>query len=153
MRSSVAALVLLLASSATASEPLTFERDVRPIFRVHCFDCHGATEKYEGGLDLRPVRFLLRGGEHGPTIVPGDAKASLLLERIRQGEMPPGDVKVSAEEIATLERWINAGARTARPESATIGPGVGVSAEDRTFWSFLPIERHEPPGELTESQS
>ena len=39
---------------------LTFEKDIRPIFRAHCFDCHGATEEMKGNLDLRLVRFLLQ---------------------------------------------------------------------------------------------
>ena len=153
MGTSLAYLCAAIASSAAASEPLTFERDIRPIFRVHCFDCHGATEKLEGGLDLRLVRSLRRGGEGGPAIVPGDAKGSLLLGRIRRGEMPPGDAKVSAEEIRILERWIKAGAKTARPEPKTIGPGVGVSTEERAFWSFLPIKRRQPPGESAKSRS
>ncbi|MGC6444157.1 MAG: hypothetical protein ACON4H_15995, partial [Rubripirellula sp.] len=46
-------------SSITAEEAtLSYERDIRPIFRAHCFDCHGATEEIEGGLDLRLVRFM-----------------------------------------------------------------------------------------------
>ncbi len=144
---------IALASPIGASEALTFERDVRPIFRAHCFDCHGATEELKGGLDLRLVRFLRRGGEQGPAIVPGDATRSRLLGRIRRGEMPPGDAKVSAEEIAILERWINAGAKTARPEPEAIGPGVGVSEEERAFWSFRPIERSPAPGPSTETRS
>ena len=150
MRSSIASLFVAVASSAMASEPLTFERDIRPIFRAHCFDCHGATEEREGGLDLRLVRFLRRGGENGPAIVPGNSRESRLIGRIRRGEMPPGDAKVSAEEIAILERWVDAGAKTARPEPETIGPGVGVSAEERAFWSFQPIERRNPPGTPSE---
>ena len=45
-------------ASATQSivEP-TFEAEVRPIFRAYCFDCHGATDEKEGGLDLRLVKF------------------------------------------------------------------------------------------------
>ena len=41
--------------SAAPSETLTFEADIRPIFREHCFDCHGATNGFEGGLDLRQL--------------------------------------------------------------------------------------------------
>ena len=153
LRLPIVALLLTFAPSVIASDSLTFERDVRPIFRAHCFDCHGATEELKGNLDLRLVRFLQRGGKRGPAIRPGDASGSLLIERVRRGEMPPGDAKVSAEEIALLERWINAGAQTARPEPKSIGPGVGVSAEDRAFWSFLPIEHRQPPASTAEHES
>ena len=146
-------LLALPRTLAGADESLTFERDVRPILREHCFDCHGATEEHEAGLDLRLVKFLLRGGESGSAIVVGDADESLLLRRVREGEMPPGDVKVPAAEVDILERWINEGAPTARPEPETIGPGVGVSAEEREFWSFLPIRRRSPPTRTADSRS
>lgn len=78
--------LLLGAPAACADEParsLTFEADIRPIFRAHCFDCHGATDEKQGGLDLRLVRFQLTGGESGPALVPGQPGESHLLERIR----------------------------------------------------------------------
>ena len=70
-----------------------FERDVRPILREYCLDCHGATEKHEGGLDLRLVRFMAKGGESGTAIVPGKADESLLIQRIESEEMPPGETR------------------------------------------------------------
>ncbi len=118
-----------------------FEADIRPILRAHCFDCHGATDGKEGGLDLRLVRFQSAGGESGPAIVPGDPENSYLLARIRAGEMPPNGEKVPPKEIETIARWIAAGARTARPEPDSIAPGLGITAEERSWWSFQPIER------------
>ena len=128
-------------SVAVEPEALTFEQHIRPIFRTHCYDCHGATEELRGALDLRLVRFLQRGGDSGPAIVPGTPDESFLLVRLRAGEMPPGDKKVSGPEIALIERWITAGAKTARPEPESIGPGLGITAEERNFWSFQPIRR------------
>jgi len=132
-------------SRAPAGEPLTFEKDVRPIFRAHCFDCHGANEEKEGGLDLRLVRFMAKGGESGPAVAPGDVASSHLLARIEAGEMPPGPVKVSAEERAVLERWVAEGAKTGRPEPETLPPGLGIAPEERAFWSFEPIRRPAAP--------
>ena len=40
--------------SSSAADVLTYEQHIRPIFRAHCFDCHGATEDLEGNLDLLP---------------------------------------------------------------------------------------------------
>lgn len=124
---------------------LTFEKDIRPIFRAHCFDCHGATEELEGGLDLRLVRFLEKGGDSGAAIVRGNAEQSYLLERIVSGEMPPGDARVPEHEVAILKQWLEQGANTARPEPESIGPGLGVTQEERSFWSFQPIRRPEVP--------
>lgn len=128
-------------ASAASATPPTYERDIRPIFRAHCFDCHGATDELKGGLDLRLVRFLQKGGESGPAISPGQPNESFLVERIRSGEMPPGEGTVPEDEIAIIEAWIAAGAKTARSEPESIGPGLGITEEERSFWSFQPIRR------------
>ena len=44
------------ASPARAADAPTFEADVRPILKAHCFQCHGEEAKPKGGLDLRLVR-------------------------------------------------------------------------------------------------
>jgi hypothetical protein len=144
-------LLVFVGSPAGATEPnaLTFEQDIRPLFRAHCYDCHGASEDVEGGLDLRLVRFIREGGDSGPAIGDGSPDDSLLLERVRHGEMPPGQTRLAADELATLERWITAGAPTARPEPETIGPGLGITPEERSFWSFQPIQRPSLPPQTT----
>ena len=142
------ATVLLFPVSLLATDdaqPLTFEKDVRPVFRAHCYDCHGATEDVKGGLDLRLVRFMQKGGESGAVIAPGLPGDSYLLDRLKNGEMPPGEHAVPEAEIQIIERWIAAGAKTARPEPESIPSGLGLSLEERSFWSFQPIHRPEVP--------
>src|SRR5262245_33014907 len=110
------ALVIVLTCGALHAEAphtaLTFEVDVRPILRTHCFGCHGATSEKKGGLDLRLVRSQVAGGDSGPAIAPNDPDASYLVERIRSGEMPPSGEKLSPREIETVVRWIAGGAKT-----------------------------------------
>ena len=137
-------LVVVVFSSLACGADLTMERDIRPIFKEHCYDCHGATKDVEGGLDLRLVRFMQRGGESGPAIVAGKPDESYLLQRITSGEMPPSGKKVPAEQIAVLERWISAGAPTSRPEPETLDEGLGITPEERAFWSLQPIARPTP---------
>jgi len=123
----------------------TFEKDVWPIFRAHCFDCHGATDDLQGGLDLRLVRFMLQGGDSGTAVLAGKPGESLLLERIQSGEMPPGESSVPQHEMAVIKEWIAQGAKTARPEPESIGPGIGITPEERAFWSFQPVTRPDVP--------
>lgn len=134
-----------LAESASPKTSLTFEKDIRPILRAHCLDCHGATETHEGALDLRLVRFIQKGGDSGTSLVVGKPEESLLLQRIESGEMPPGEGKVSAAEIKILKEWIAAGAPTARPEPETIGPGLPILPEERAWWAYQPLQRPEIP--------
>src|SRR6266849_5512510 len=53
--------VLFASAPVVAAAPPTFEKDIRPILKAHCFDCHGEGEKLKGGLDLRLQRLMPRG--------------------------------------------------------------------------------------------
>jgi hypothetical protein len=151
--SSLLAVGLFLAAGrAPAAEPVTFERHVRPILKAYCLDCHGAGEKMPGGLDLRLRRFAVAGGESGPAVVPKEPGKSLLLERMKSGEMPPGEKKVPAEQIAVIEKWIAAGAPTLRDEPAMLPPGLGITAEERAYWFYQPLRRPAVP-EVTGAKS
>ncbi len=139
-------VVLAAAGTRNDGAKPTFERDVRPILKTHCFQCHGEGGNRQGNLDLRLRRFMLAGGDSGPAIQPGKPKTSLLLARIHSGEMPPGNKShMSKAEVAAIERWITAGAPTARPEPETLGPALQITPEERAFWSFQPIRRPTPP--------
>ncbi len=139
------AALCALANAATAAEPLTFEHDVRPILKTYCLDCHGGGEKLSGKLDLRLARFARTGGDGGPAIVAGNPAGSLLVERLKSGEMPPTEKKVPAEKIAVIEQWIAAGAAAGRNEPEQLPPGIDITPEERAFWFFQPIKRREPP--------
>jgi mono/diheme cytochrome c family protein len=97
-------------ATTTVAEALMFEDAVAPIFANHCAGCHGT----QGGWDASTLESVLTTGDNAPVVVPGDADASLLAQKI-QGiqtvgiQMPPGAL-MSAEEIATVVDWINAGA-------------------------------------------
>ena len=140
-----ASIVTLWCCGNISGEDLTYEQHIRPIFRTHCFDCHGATDEIQGGLDLRLVRFMAKGGDSGAAIVPAKPEESYLVERLRSGEMPPGETNVPKAEIETIERWIAAGAKTARPEPDSIGPGLGITPEERAYWFFQSIKRPDVP--------
>ena len=132
--------LLSVQSSATSQEP-TFERQIRPILREYCFDCHGAMDKKEGGLDLRLVRFMKRGGDSGSAIDHEKPTSSLLIQRVVDGEMPPGESHLPPEKLDVLKRWVDLGTPTERPEPDQIGPGVPITIEDRDYWAFRPISR------------
>ncbi len=141
------AALLATLSLFKADAELSFERDIRPIVKTHCFHCHGEGEKLKGGVDLRLRRFMLRelkdGGGH--VMVPGKPDESEMLRLVREGEMPKEGKKLNADEIAKLEKWIAAGAPTIREEPAEV-PKFFITEEEREFWAFRPIARPEIPG-------
>ncbi len=135
----------VIAQRGLTEEPaLVFERDVRPILKAHCFHCHGENDTKEGALDLRLRRLMITGGESGTAVIPGD-RSSLLLRRVEAGEMPPGEKKPTADEIAKLRTWIEQGAKTLRDEPEQIPAGDYLTEEERSFWAFQPIVRPAVP--------
>ncbi len=137
---------LAQAAASRAAEPpgpIHFETHIRPILKAHCFECHGEGKKLRGGLDLRLQHALVKGGDTGPVIVPGKPGDSLLVQRVRSGEMPPGKLKLTKEQSSLIERWIMAGAATARPEPKELPLGFSMSPVEASFWAWQPIRR--PP--------
>jgi len=134
--------ILLIPGIAHAAPAPTFEKDIRPILKAHCFDCHGEGEQLKGGLDVRLRRFLVAGGDDGPAIVPGKPDQSELLKLVESGKMPKRDKKLSPAEVALLRKWVATGAKTARPEPVELPKGTsGITEEERSFWSFQPIRQ------------
>src|SRR4051812_20564170 len=115
----------LLAVMLTArGASITFERQVRPILKAHCFHCHGEGEKLNGGVDLRLRRLLAETKtEEGRVMAPGQPELSLILKLTKSGEMPKKEKKLSEKDIATIEEWILSGAATERPEPLELPKG------------------------------
>ena len=118
-----------------------FEIHVRPLLVRNCIGCHGEA-KQEGSLRLTTLEEMLRGGDSGPVLVPGQPDQSLILEALRHEsfEMPP-DGKLSDESIEAMATWIRAGSPWPRGE--VLRPLSGISDEDRQWWSVQPIR--DPP--------
>ena len=81
------------------------------------------------GLSIETRAALLTGGKRGPAIVPGKASESLLYKAAaREGElkMPPGNKAVSAEDLAAVRQWIDAGAPSVKEQKEA----------EPAWWSF-----------------
>lgn len=129
---------------STPAPSLSFERDIRPILKAHCFHCHGEGEKLKGGVDLRLRRFMLTNSESGPVLIPGKSAGSVLLEMVASGKMPKGEKKLTPADTRKIQQWIDSGAPTLRAEPETV-PRFFITEEERGFWSFQPIHRPLPP--------
>lgn len=109
------------APAVTSAQAEFFETKVRPVLHDRCFACH-SVQAQMGSLRLDSLTALLKGGGRGPSLVPGDAEKSLLLQAVHyEGslKMPPAG-KLKGNEIAALTEWVKMGAPW---------PGSKVSAE------------------------
>jgi len=136
-------LIVPLSVLASADDSIDFVRDVRPIFQKHCYSCH-AEEKQKSGLRLDIKSEAFKGGEaFGESIIAGDAEESPLIQFVSDPDadlpMPPEGDRLSAEEIATLTKWV--------AEGAVWPDGVDLAKlEDRRdHWSFKPMHSPEVP--------
>ncbi len=141
----VAAFCSLMVCSNTllGGEP-DFQSQIQPILAEHCSQCHGGDEATrESNLRLDTRQGALQGGDSSePAIVAGNAGASELVRRILSTDpdsvMPPPSIQkpLSAEQIALLQSWIDAGAAYEKhwafvaPERATTS--IGSSSEQAT---------------------
>ena len=116
------------------TEPVSFEREILPLFRKACLACHNATEA-NGKLVLETPVTILKGGESGPAVVARNGVASLLLKVAAQQvepKMPPADNDVGAkpltsQELGLLKLWIDQGAT-----------GTVTAAISPKSWQTLP---------------
>jgi len=133
----------LQAADPTALE--LFEKNVRPVLVEKCVSCHGA-EKQKGGLRLDTRVAILKGGERGPGIVPRKPTESLLVKAVRHADeelkMPPSG-KLSAREIAALEKWIELDAPW--PAKVTLATPNAIEQAAAKHWAFRPVKRPEIP--------
>jgi len=143
-----------------------FEEHVRPVLLERCVSCHGP-DKQKAGLRLDSLMGMLRGGDSGAAIAPGDPDESNLVMAVRHDgwEMPP-DGKLPSQQIAAITAWVERGAawpgeRPAAallaeglPEPEPVGSVVGpplrarkgtITEEDRDYWAYRPVVRPEVP--------
>jgi hypothetical protein len=118
-----------------------FETKIRPVLMRTCFKCHGG-EKVSARLRVDARESLLKGGDRGPAIVPGNPEASLLVQALRHADpdlrMPPKE-RLPEAVTETFARWIKAGAPW--PARAASAPEAGAR-----HWAFQPLGRVEPGG-------
>jgi hypothetical protein len=126
-----------------------FETKVRPVLAGACYDCHADEVKGDLRLDSRAA--ILRGGESGPAVVPGDPDASLLMQAVRHApgvaKMPRRSDKLSDAHIDALAEWIRMGlpwpaspaGADAEASAAATPNRSAVTDEHRAFWSFRPL--------------
>jgi hypothetical protein len=96
---------------APSTAALTFQKDILPILQAKCITCHGTKDKLKGGLDVRSVAALLRGGDSGPGINRRVPEQSLIWEVVAADQMPPGKGKLTEAEKSKLHAWLQGGAK------------------------------------------
>ena len=120
------ASIALGSLSSTAQTPagkVDFEKQVLPIFKERCFECHqkeytdknGKVKKPKGKFRMDNPQLMLKGGSEGGDVTPGDAAKSTVytsttLPDTDDMAMPPKGDRLTKEQQDLIKQWINEGA-------------------------------------------
>lgn len=132
-----------------------FETKIRPILAEQCYKCHNSLKQADGDLAVDFRGAMLKGGDGGPIIVPGQPAKSRLLPILRHEvvgmNMPQDGAKLDDRVIADFEKWIAMGAPDPRekpPTEAELSAATtweSIFQKRKQWWSFQPIRAVEPP--------
>jgi hypothetical protein len=125
-----------IAAEPTAQQIEFFEAKVRPLLVEHCYSCH-SSKKQEASLRVDSRGALLKGGDSGTVVVPGEPEKSKLIKAIGYTgklQMPP-DGKLAAPAVETLTTWVKMG--LPYPETKQLEPDSATLA--KKHWAFQPV--------------
>ena len=135
-------LIAALGCHALMAQSVDFLRDIDPILRKRCQNCHGSVTQMSG-LRLDGREAAIKGGTSGVVLVPGNSSSSKLFRLVSGSEgnkvMPPSGPRLSPQEVELLRVWIDQGA---------MWPAGGQTLAEKSrpsHWSFQPLGRPQPP--------
>ncbi len=118
-----AVITIGVCSSNAQDAKVDFETQILPIMKERCFDCHqkertdenGKVKKPKGKFRMDSPQLMLKGGEEGNDVVPGDAaKSSVYVSTTLPDDddlaMPPKGDRLTKEQQELIKKWINEGA-------------------------------------------
>lgn len=125
-----------------------FEKKVRPVLVESCFECHSAgAKKVKGSLYLDSREAVLRGGDAGKVVVPGEPEKSLLIKAIEYGDpelqMPP-KTKLTSAQVDALKQWVKLGLpwpQEAAPKVAGKVEVFDLEKRRAEHWAWQPIRK------------
>ncbi len=156
----ILSLVLIALGNPQAEAIRHFESKIRPILVEKCQKCHGESRQ-RSGLRLDTATHLLKGGEGGVVVVPGNPGQSRLVQMLKSDgkgslkSMPP-EKPLSPREIADFEKWVQAGAPFSNNDlggslanaSLPLRKKGDIRTEEREWWSFVAPKNYAPPTKL-----
>jgi hypothetical protein len=150
-----AVLILSVVAPARAAEPSAegvefFEKKIRPLLTDNCFRCHSKETKQKAHLRLDSRTAMLKGGDSGSVLKPGDPEGSLIIKAVRYtGTIKmPKNSKMPDEAIADLTAWVKMGAPWPggdEKDTTTNAPKEFDLKERSKHWAFQPLKPGEPP--------
>ena len=111
--------VIFFACTVLSAAALDYKKDVMPILKEKCYDCHSdKAKKVKGGLRFDDEEHFFKRFAKNDVVIPGDWDASYLFVTVvwpehKKGAMPPKNKgeRLTEKEIRTVAQWIHEGAK------------------------------------------
>jgi hypothetical protein len=100
-------------NKATGSESVSFTNDIAPWMSNLCVGCHSGNNP-RSGFSLETFEKLMRGGNTGRVVLPGNIEDSRLWHLVGKQDpikMPPGQALITRTNWNNLRTWIEEGAK------------------------------------------
>jgi len=136
----------------TADQVKFYIEKVQPILLNHCYACHGPGSGVKADFFMGNRNDILKGGESGPSAIPGNSKESLLIQALNYDiyEMPPKG-KLPQDQIDIITKWVDDGLlipsdqQSARPEKHSSPYKTEVNDETKSFWQHQRVQVPDTP--------
>jgi hypothetical protein len=129
----------------TATAPVDFSRDIRPIFNQYCVACHGGVRQKNDVSFIYREEALGKGSSGRATIVPGNPAASELIARVTSSDpglrMPYHAPPLQPQQVALLRQWIKEGAKWTDHWAFVTPRAQPLPAIRNTHWPRQPADR------------
>ena len=93
------------------NETVSFTRDMAPWMSNLCLNCHNSRNK-SGGLSVETFYDLMKGGDSGEVIIPGDQENSRffrLVGGLELPRMPQGQARITRKNYEDMKKWFAEG--------------------------------------------
>jgi mono/diheme cytochrome c family protein len=153
-----------MVTEATGKETVSFAREIASVLATNCSGCHGTNQPRQN-LNLSTFAGLMKGGDAGPPVTPGESAASLIVQKLKGtakdgARMPLNRPPLPDEVIAKIETWIKEGAKFDGPDPnanlsqvAALAKAAGathaeltadrIKAAEATWGTAMPMQNHD----------
>jgi len=147
---------------------MLFYTRIRPLLKAKCMGCHGDDQKkIKAKLDMRTRAGLIKGGENGAALTPGEPTKSAMYLAVtwkdKDFQMPPKERnRLTADQVQLIRQWIEGGApwptkadpswTSDDPNALTMNTSGGLTDDwtNRKYkrvdlWGYFPAKRYNVP--------
>jgi mono/diheme cytochrome c family protein len=111
---SVGDLPVVKPEFSKGNETVSFKNDIAPLLLTHCASCHGLGRRPSGRFNLTTFAGILRGGENGPAVLPGNPAESYIVKKLLGTgggqRMPANGDPFDDAQMELISKWITEGA-------------------------------------------